>query len=153
MQSKDTPIPPLSSLSPLSFILKVTKTGSRYYLLTTTNSVRSNYYLISLGQHRSSYCIYISCVPKYHRSLVYCRIQKVFKASSEKHTPKTIEMTEKVQGSVKWFSNKKGYGFITPVEGSPISNDIFVHQSAIHSDGYRTLVSMVEFLVVFASYF
>lgn len=62
-------------------------------------------------------------------------------------------MTEKVQGSVKWFSNKKGYGFITPVEGSPISNDIFVHQSAIHSDGYRTLVSMVEFLVVFASYF
>lgn len=48
-------------------------------------------------------------------------------------------MTEKIQGSVKWFSNKKGYGFITPVEGSPISNDIFVHQSAIHSDGYRTL--------------
>lgn len=48
-------------------------------------------------------------------------------------------MTEKVQGSVKWFSNKKGYGFITPVEGSPITNDIFVHQSAIHSDGYRTL--------------
>ena len=49
-------------------------------------------------------------------------------------------MTEKVQGSVKWFSNKKGYGFITPVEGSLITNDIFVHQSAIHSDGYRTLV-------------
>lgn len=48
-------------------------------------------------------------------------------------------MTEKVRGSVKWFSNKKGYGFITPVEGSPITDDIFVHQSAIHSDGYRTL--------------
>lgn len=48
-------------------------------------------------------------------------------------------MTEKVQGSVKWFSNKKGYGFITPVDGSPIADDIFVHQSAIHSDGYRTL--------------
>lgn len=45
----------------------------------------------------------------------------------------------KVKGSVKWFSNKKGYGFITPVEGSPITDDIFVHQSAIHSDGYRTL--------------
>jgi cold shock CspA family protein len=48
-------------------------------------------------------------------------------------------MTDKIQGSVKWFSNKKGYGFITPFEGSTISEDIFVHQSAIHSDGYRTL--------------
>jgi cold shock CspA family protein len=45
----------------------------------------------------------------------------------------------KIQGSVKWFSNKKGYGFITPAEGSPISEDIFVHQSSIHCDGYRTL--------------
>mmetsp|Transcript_28985 Transcript_28985/g.43735 ORF Transcript_28985/g.43735 Transcript_28985/m.43735 type:complete len:318 (+) Transcript_28985:276-1229(+) len=47
---------------------------------------------------------------------------------------------EKVQGTVKWFSNKKGYGFVKPVEGSPVeADDIFVHQSAIHSDGYRTL--------------
>ena len=49
-------------------------------------------------------------------------------------------MTEKIQGSVKWFSNKKGYGFVTPNEGSTVTDDIFVHQSAIHSDGYRTLV-------------
>lgn len=48
-------------------------------------------------------------------------------------------MAEKVLGSVKWFSNKKGYGFITPAEGSPISEDIFVHQSSISSEGYRTL--------------
>mmetsp|Transcript_9735 Transcript_9735/g.16103 ORF Transcript_9735/g.16103 Transcript_9735/m.16103 type:complete len:253 (+) Transcript_9735:92-850(+) len=48
-------------------------------------------------------------------------------------------MAEKVLGSVKWFSNKKGYGFITPAEGSPISEDIFVHQSSITSEGYRTL--------------
>ena len=53
-------------------------------------------------------------------------------------------MAERVKGSVKWFSNKKGYGFITPVEGSPITEDIFVHQSAIHSDGFRTLVSSNE---------
>ena len=53
-------------------------------------------------------------------------------------------MTEKVKGSVKWFSNKKGYGFITPVEGSPITDDIFVHQSAIHSEGYRTLVRFTK---------
>lgn len=45
----------------------------------------------------------------------------------------------KVRGSVKWFSNKKGYGFITPADGSPISEDIFVHQSSLLCDGYRTL--------------
>mmetsp|Transcript_2341 Transcript_2341/g.5188 ORF Transcript_2341/g.5188 Transcript_2341/m.5188 type:complete len:270 (+) Transcript_2341:173-982(+) len=48
-------------------------------------------------------------------------------------------MAEKVQGSVKWFSNKKGYGFITPADGSPVSEDIFVHQSSVHCEGYRTL--------------
>jgi len=48
-------------------------------------------------------------------------------------------MTEKIQGTVKWFSNKKGYGFITPADGSSISEDIFVHQSSINSEGYRTL--------------
>lgn len=47
--------------------------------------------------------------------------------------------TQKVQGTVKWFSNKKGFGFITPVEGSVTDTDVFVHQSSIHSEGYRTL--------------
>jgi protein lin-28 len=45
----------------------------------------------------------------------------------------------RLQGTVKWFSNKKGYGFITPAEGSTTSEDIFVHQSSLKSDGYRTL--------------
>jgi CspA family cold shock protein len=52
-----------------------------------------------------------------------------------------MKMAEKVQGSVKWFSNRKGYGFITPAEGSSITEDIFVHQSSIFCEGYRTLVS------------
>lgn len=47
--------------------------------------------------------------------------------------------SEKIQGTVKWFSNQKGYGFITPDPGSSNTEDIFVHQSTIHSDGYRTL--------------
>ena len=40
------------------------------------------------------------------------------------------------RGTVKWFSNQKGYGFITPEGGG---KDIFVHHSAILGDGYKTL--------------
>jgi CspA family cold shock protein len=40
------------------------------------------------------------------------------------------------QGTVKWFNNQKGYGFITP-EGS--DKDVFCHHSAIGGDGYKTL--------------
>ena len=39
-------------------------------------------------------------------------------------------------GSVKWFSEPRGYGFITP-EGT--QDDVFVHFSDIQQDGYRTL--------------
>jgi len=50
------------------------------------------------------------------------------------------------EGTVKWFSNEKGYGFIERSEGE----DVFVHFSAIQSDGYKTLTEgqKVEFEVV-----
>jgi CspA family cold shock protein len=50
------------------------------------------------------------------------------------------------QGTVKWFSNEKGYGFIEREGGE----DVFVHFSAIQSKGFRTLAegSQVEFDVV-----
>ena len=46
-------------------------------------------------------------------------------------------------GVVKWFSNRKGYGFIEQEEG----DDIFVHHSAINMSGFRTLAEgdQVEF--------
>lgn len=53
-------------------------------------------------------------------------------------------MEERIIGTVKWFNNTKGYGFIARENGQP---DVFVHYSAIVSDGFRTLAEgdQVEF--------
>ena len=55
---------------------------------------------------------------------------------------KEVEVAE---GTVKWFSNEKGYGFISQSDGE----DVFVHFSAIEGDGYKSLAEgqAVEFEV------
>jgi CspA family cold shock protein len=56
-------------------------------------------------------------------------------------------MSERVSGTVKWFNNAKGFGFITRVESE---DDVFVHFRSIQGDGYRTLDEgqAVEFNIV-----
>ncbi|MCK6622807.1 MAG: cold-shock protein [Calditrichaceae bacterium] len=55
-------------------------------------------------------------------------------------------MAERVNGTVKWFNNSKGFGFITGEAG----DDIFVHYTSIRGEGYRSLKEgqQVEFSVV-----
>lgn len=54
-------------------------------------------------------------------------------------------MAERILGTVKWFNGEKGYGFLAQENGP----DVFVHYSAIQTDGYRTLTEgqQVEFSI------
>ncbi|MBE2198634.1 MAG: cold shock domain-containing protein [Anaerolinea sp.] len=53
--------------------------------------------------------------------------------------------TQRVTGTVKWFNDQKGFGFLAQADGT----DVFVHHSAIESEGYRSLAEgdEVEFAI------
>lgn len=55
-------------------------------------------------------------------------------------------MSERLSGTVKWFNNARGYGFITRGEGT---EDVFVHYRSIRGEGYRSLAEgqSVQFCV------
>lgn len=57
-----------------------------------------------------------------------------------------VRQVDRLKGTVKWFNNAKGYGFIGRENGA----DVFVHYSAIASEGYKSLAEgdQVEFEIV-----
>jgi len=62
--------------------------------------------------------------------------------------PDGVDPSEGKQiGAVKWFNSEKGFGFVAPASGG---DDLFVHQSAIHAPGFRSLMEgeEVEFKVI-----
>jgi CspA family cold shock protein len=82
-----------------------------------------------------------------HDSILIDSAQFVLLAAPCISAPRvTVQRRHEVHGTVKWFNNSKGYGFIGREDGP----DVFVHYSAITGDGYRTLQEgdPVEFEIV-----
>ncbi len=72
---------------------------------------------------------------------VFARLRATFPADKAESLKSRSANTQvqalgEATGTVKWFSDEKGFGFITPDEGS---RDLFVHHTSIQADGYRSL--------------
>jgi CspA family cold shock protein len=58
------------------------------------------------------------------------------KTAPQRGSLSALDLQPRITGVVKWFNDSKGYGFITPDDGS---RDVFVHFSAVQSEGFKSL--------------